>query len=81
MYRLSFKDKCTDSIDGRMINRNVNQVWIDKYEDRMEGDEGKEKLIERKTIVEHPFGTIKWMMGKLHFLLTGKEKVQIEYDL
>ena len=47
----------------------------------MESDEAKEKIKERKTIVEHPFGTIKRMMGKLHFLLTGKEKVQIEFDL
>lgn len=75
------KTKCTKSKQGRMINRNVNQVWIDKYKDRMESDEAKEKTKERKTIVEHPFGTIKRMMGKLHFLLTGKEKVQIEFDL
>jgi len=75
------KTKCTNSKEGRMINRNVNQVWIDKYKDRMESDKTKEKIKERKTIVEHPFGTIKRMMGKLHFLLTGKEKVQIEFDL
>ena len=41
----------------------------------------KKRIKERKTIVEHPFGTLKWMMGKFHFLLTRKEKVQIELDL
>lgn len=41
----------------------------------------KKKILERKEVVEHPFGTIKWMMGKFNFLLTGKEKVQIEFDI
>ncbi len=75
------KVKCTKSKKGRMIHRNKNQDWIDKYKKRMESTKAKEKNKERKTIVEHPFGTIKWIMGKLHFLLTGKEKVQIEFDL
>ncbi|MCP4111746.1 MAG: transposase [Desulfobacteraceae bacterium] len=75
------KIKCTKSKIGRRLNRNVNQDWIDKYKKRMESTEAIAKTKERKTIVEHPFGTIKWIMGKLHFLLTGKEKVQIEFDL
>jgi hypothetical protein len=40
-----------------------------------------EKVLERKTVIELPFGTIKWMMRKFHLLLTRKEKVQIEIDL
>lgn len=75
------KKECTKSKKGRMIHRNKNQDWIDKYKERMKSTEAQEKNKERKTIVEHPFGTIKWIMGKLHFLLTGKEKVQIEFDL
>jgi transposase len=73
--------KCTKSNIGRIINRNVIQSWIDKYKGKMQETKSKEKIKERKTIVEHPFGTLKWMMGKFHFLLTGKEKVQIEFDL
>lgn len=75
------KDKCTTSKKGRIINRNVNQDWIDDYKSRMQKQKSKEKIKERGTLVEHPFGSIKWMMGKLCFLMTGKEKVQIEFDL
>jgi len=75
------KTKCTESKTGRRVSRNVIQDWIDKYKARMLETKSKERIKERKTIVEHPFGTIKWMMGKFHFLLTGKEKVQIEFDL
>lgn len=75
------KASCTNSKVGRIIRRNIDQNWIDKYKQRMQKTISKEKIKERKTIVEHPFGTIKWMMGKFHFLLTGKEKVQIELDL
>ena len=75
------KTKCTTSKVGRIIKRNIDQNWIDKYKQRMLEAKSKAKIMERKTIVEHPFGTIKWMMGKFHFLLTGKEKVQIELDL
>jgi hypothetical protein len=41
----------------------------------------KEKVKQRKTIVEHPFGTMKMMTGKFCFLLRKKHKVQIEVDL
>ena len=75
------KAKCTKSKTGRMIKRNVDHDWRDKYKARMLETKSKKRIKERKTIVEHPFGTLKWMMGKFHFLLTGKEKVQIELDL
>ena len=35
----------------------------------------------RKTIVEHPFGTLKYWMGKIPLLLRGKEKVSTEINL
>lgn len=73
--------KCTNSKTGRMVKRNVDEHWIEKYKVRMLESTSKERIKERKTIVEHPFGTLKWMMGKFHFLLTGKHKVQIELDL
>lgn len=72
---------CTQSKTGRTYKRNVRQEEIDKYKEKMEGDYAKERVSERKGVVEHPFGTIKWMMGKFNFLLTGKEKVQTEFDL
>ena len=75
------REKCTESKKGRFIKRNINQQWVDKYKERMLKPKSKEKIKERKELVEHPFGSIKWMMGKLCFLLTSKEKVQIEFDL
>ena len=75
------RKKCTKSKTGRTVNRNINQKIIDSYRKKLESDYAKEKINERKQVVEHPFGTIKWLMGKFNFLLTGKEKVQIEFDL
>lgn len=75
------KQKCTSSKKGRIINRHIDQEWIDNYQKRMLKPESKENMKKRKAIVEHPFGVIKWMMGLHHFLLRGKEKVQIELDL
>lgn len=75
------RNKCTQSKNGRTYKRSVRLEEIDKYKHKLKNDYSKERIAERKGIVEHPFGTIKWMMGKFNFLLTGKEKVQIEFDL
>jgi hypothetical protein len=47
----------------------------------MQSKMGKEKTRIRKTIVEHPFGTIKYLMGKIPLKLRGKEKVSTEINL
>jgi transposase len=75
------RNKCTQSKTSRTYKRNVRQEEIDKYKQKLKTDYSKERIAERKGVVEHPFGTIKWMMGKFNFLLTGKEKVQTEFDL
>lgn len=75
------RKKCTKSKTGRTVKRNINQEKINSYKQKLENDYAKEKINERKQIVEHPFGTIKWLMGKFNFLLTGKDKTQIEFDL
>lgn len=75
------KSKCTKSKTGRAIKVNVNHEWIDNYREWLEKKETIERIKQRKTIVEHPFGTIKIMMGKFCFLLRKKYKVQIEVDL
>jgi transposase len=75
------KNRCTKSRAGRGIKVNVNHEWIKKYREWIEKKENIEKIKQRKTIVEHPFGTIKMMMGKFCFLLRKKHKVQIEVDL
>jgi hypothetical protein len=75
------KGKCTKSKTGRAIKVNVNHRWINKYREWIGEMENMEKVQHRKTVVEHPFGTIKIMMGKFCFLLRKKHKVQIEIDL
>jgi len=75
------KDKCTRSKTDRAIKVNVNHEWIAGYREWIDRKENLEKVKQRKTIVEHPFGTIKMMMGKLCFLLRKKYKAQIEVDL
>jgi transposase len=75
------KNKCTKSRTGRAIKVNVNHEWIDNYREWIGKMENIEKVKQRKTIVEHPFGTIKLMMGKFCFLLRKRHKVQIEVDL
>jgi len=80
-FECSIKNKCTKSKTGRAIKVNINQDWISSYHQWIEQPGNIEKIKQRKKIVEHPFGTIKIMMGKLCFLLREKVKVQIEVDL
>jgi transposase len=75
------KSRCTKSKTGRAIKVNVNHQWIDHYREWIGKKENIEKIKHRKSIVEHPFGTIKMIMGKFCFLLRKKHKVQIEVDL
>ena len=75
------KSACTVSSKGRIINRSHNKEWIDQYKKRLTKPEVKKKILERKTLVEHPYGTIKCMLGKIPLRLRGREKVQIEIDI
>jgi len=75
------KVKCTKSKTGRAIKVNVNHGWINNYREWIGKMKNMEKVQHRKTVVEHPFGTIKIMMGKFCFLLRKKHKIQIEVDL
>lgn len=74
------KDLCT-SVDQRTVQRNENQEWIDAHHVKMQSEQGKVKMIDRKSIVEHPFGTMKYDMGQIPILLKGKKKVQTEMNL
>ena len=75
------KSSCTESAKGRIVNRSHNVDWIDQYKKRLTNPDAKEKIKERKTLVEHPYGTIKCMLGKIPLRLRGIEKVQIEIDI
>lgn len=76
----SLKDLCTKG-EQRTFQRNENQEWIDNYRDKMQSEEGKIKLINRKSVVEHPFGSMKYNMGQIPIILKGKKKAQTEMNL
>ncbi|HLR31529.1 MAG TPA: transposase, partial [Fodinibius sp.] len=42
---------------------------------------GKARIAERKSIVEHVFGTLKYWMGQIPLKLRGLRKVQTEINL
>lgn len=75
------KSKCTTSSKGRIYHRYVNQQWRDEYKTRMLSKTAKDKIFLRKTLAEHPFGTIKCMMGKIPLFMRGLEKVSTEINL
>jgi transposase len=74
------KNVCTTG-EARTVHRNENQGWIDGFHAKMQSEEGKAKLVKRKCVAEHPFGTMKYCMGQIPILLRGKKKVQIEMHL
>lgn len=75
------KDKCTTSKYGRQIYRYINHEYREKFKIKMITKLAKEKMKERRSLVEHPFGTMKILMGKIPLLLRGKTKVQTEMNL
>lgn len=75
------KNECTTSKYGRAIKRNVEQEKIDLYKTKLKEERVVKAIKDRKNIVEHPFGTIKSLMGKFDLVLCGKYKAGIEIDL
>lgn len=74
------RNKCTTA-KKRTFHRNENQEWLDLYHEKMHSAEGKQKLSTRRSVVEHPFGTMKYSMGQIPLLLRGCAKVQTEMNL
>ena len=71
--------QCTTSKYGRKILRWVDQEVLERLQARNRGRPELLKL--RKTLAEHPFGTIKGAMNQGSFLLKGLNKVNIEFGL
>jgi len=74
------KDQCTIS-KNRSKTRYHNQEWRDQYISKMRSVLAKKMLVLRMSTAEHPFGTIKCLMGKIPLLLRGIKKVPIEINL
>lgn len=75
----ALKKQCTRNKANRTITREDNEHLMEAMAQRMKAQPEKFKL--RKTLAEHPFGTIKRAMGYTHFLLKGLEKVRTEWSL
>jgi len=73
------KSQCTRNKANRTITREANEHLMEAMAERMKREPGKFKL--RKTLAEHPFGTIKRSLGYTYFLLKGLEKVRTEWSL
>lgn len=74
----SVKSSCTSSKHGRSIARYSNQEWRDQYFSKMKSELGKEKMRLRRSLSEHPFGTIKYWMGQIPLLTRGFQNVKTE---
>jgi transposase len=75
----ALKSRCTRNKANRTITREANEHLMEAMARRMKQQPEKFKL--RKTLAEHPFGTIKRWFGYTHFLLKGLPKVQCEWSL
>lgn len=69
-----FSSFCTSSATGRSIKRNVNEDKLFDISNQFSHDSNLYKL--RKSLVEHPFGTIKRSLGFSHVFVNGKEAVK-----
>jgi len=61
----ALKPQCTRNKANRTITREANEGLMEAMAARMKAQPGKFKL--RKTLAEHPFGTIKRWFGYTHF--------------
>lgn len=74
------RTRCTTA-KQRTFHRSENQEWLDSYREKMHSAQAKQKLSTRRSVAEHPFGTMKYSMGQIPLLLRGTAKVQTEMNL
>ena len=77
--RCEMKPRCTRNQEYRRITRWVHEDVLERMEQRVKGN--REVMKQRKQIVEHPFGTIKFWNDQRHFLMRGLENVRAEFSL
>jgi cell division protein FtsB len=65
---------------GRQIYRSEHAAVAEIHGQRM-AEQGRERMAQRASLVEHPFGTLKRWFGWDHFLVRGFEKVRGEMSL
>ena len=75
----ALKAQCTTAAKGRMIVRHLHEGAREAMHQRTIEDPAWMKR--RRELVEHPYGTIKWLMGYPKFLLRGRKKAKAELAL
>jgi transposase len=73
------KASCTTNKKFRRIKRWEYEEIAERTEERVRAN--PQVMKQRKEIVEHPFGTIKFWDDQRHFLMKGLEKVKAEFSL
>lgn len=74
--------KCTKAADGvRTLTVFHGAEWRETYRRQLASRYGRERIAERKALVEHPFGTLRYWMGQIPLKLRGLKKVQTEINL
>lgn len=74
----SLKGQCTDA-KRRTIVRDFDEDFREAMHRRSLDDPGWMKR--RRELAEHPFGTMKWLMGTPRFLVRGRTKAKSELAL
>lgn len=75
----SLRTQCTTNRMGRRIMRTPEEAQVEAMRKRV--TENRARMAKRKTLVEHPFGTMKRSMDAGYFLMKGREKVSAEFSL
>lgn len=75
----ALKGQCTGSKTGRLIYRSFYEDNREAMNLRACSDPAWMKL--RREMAEHPFGTMKWLMGHARFLMCGLKKAKAEFAL
>lgn len=76
------QSQCTSAGSGlRTLTVFHGARWRHDYGRQLAGRYGKARIAERKAVVEHVFGTLRYWMGQIPLKLRGLKKVQTEIDL
>jgi DNA-binding transcriptional MerR regulator len=75
------KQVCCPKTENRIKYRHEDQKWREEYEARMASPEAVQWVRKRKELSEHPFGTLKYWMGKIPLKLRGIKKVNTEITI
>lgn len=71
--------QCTTSEQGRRVMRTPEEERLEAMAGRLK--ERPELMLQRKSSVEHPYGTMKWTWDGDYFLVKGLKKVKGEFSL